>query len=168
MRLKEFVHTHKQLCTLQRVQTVFCHDDVTHTHTAQLITDPPRNTTTALGTNATFTCRGNGEIMWEISNTQIQELSQLDNFAAVGIYPSLPTQGFSELIMTGTTGDDANNVTRAIQCIIIDPNNPLTTEDSGVVRLLVYGEYFFSDIQCRVLLGSARDAQCLLILTSTP
>ena len=104
---------------------------------AQSIVDPPRNTTTALGTNATFSCRGNGEVMWEVSGTQIQDSSQLGSFAAVKVYPSLPTQGFSVLIMTGTT---ENNGNRTIQCLVSDPNNPLANEESDVVHLLVYGE----------------------------
>ena len=103
-----------------------------------LITDPPRNTTTALGTNATFSCHGNGEIMWEISNTQIIQQSTVDGFAAVGVYAPLPTTIFSELFVTGTL---ENNISRPILCVVVDSNNPLITEDSEVVRLLVYGKY---------------------------
>ena len=107
------------------------------THTAQLITDPPSNATTALGTNATFSCRGNGEIMWEVGNTQLFDQNQVNNFAAVGVYAPLPTPFFSELFVTGNT---ANNFTRAIQCIVVDPNNPLRNEESENVHMLVYGE----------------------------
>lgn len=77
--------------------------------------------------------------MWEVSNTQITEPAQLDDFAAVGIYPSLPTQDFSQLIMTGSIG---NNVTREIKCLVSDSNSPLMPpEESEAVHLLVYGEY---------------------------
>ena len=45
--------------------------DLTITTTAQLITQPPENAVAAQGTNATFTCRGNGEVFWEITGTQV-------------------------------------------------------------------------------------------------
>ena len=124
---------------IQRSADIACHTVFSYLskHTGQMITQPPRNATTALGTNATFTCRENGNIMLEISNTQISEQSQVVNFATVGVYAPLPTPTFSELFMTGTL---ENNVSRTIQCVVVDPNNPLATEESEVVQLLVYGE----------------------------
>ena len=111
----------------------FVHID---THTAQeLITQPPVNTTTALGTNATFSCRGNGPVLWSISNTQIRDANQLSGFEMVGIYVPLPKDNFSELIITATL---KNNATRMIQCIV--DQGIIGKINMNVVTLLVYGE----------------------------
>ena len=99
--------------------------------------DPPVNTTTALGTNATFSCRGNGQIVWEISSTQVRGQDQVEGFNAVNVFVPLPTADYSELIVTGTRD---NNNTRPIRCVV-EPENVLeANEESDAVYLLVYGE----------------------------
>ena len=94
--------------------------------------------TAALGTNATFSCRGDGDIFWEVSGTQIQTEQLVQLFALEKVYVHLPAPSVSQLIMTAT---EMNNFTRTIQCLV-DPGvrvGPL--EVSSTVHLLVYGEY---------------------------
>ena len=115
----------------------------THIHntlyTAQLIIQPPLNTTAALGTNATFSCRGNDNITWEISNTQIRDPNQVRKHAQYGIYAPLPKPNISELIITAT---NVTNFTISIICLV-GSSNSLTSEiiRSEEVKLLAYGEY---------------------------
>ena len=76
-----------------------------HAHillTAQLITQPPESTLAALGTNATFSCRGNGEIIWGIDGTQVLTEQHVQLFSREKVYVPLPTPCVSELIMTAT------------------------------------------------------------------
>ena len=106
-------------------------------YAAHDITQPPKNTTTALGTNATFSCAGfGGSLVWEIANAQVQSPSQVQLFAAVEVYVPLPARNFSELIMTGTQG---NNVTRSIRCHVFPDSLLLPLVTSDVVHLLVLG-----------------------------
>ena len=100
-----------------------------------MITQPPSNITAALGTNATFSCRGNGDIIWEIASTQVMTEQLVQLFAREKVYVPLPTPSVSELIMTAT---EMNNFTRTIRCVI----DPILffTQESAPVRLLVYGE----------------------------
>ena len=100
-----------------------------------MITQPPVNTTAALGTNATFSCHAKGEVFWEVSGTQIVEANKMSSFATVGVYAPLPMNDFSELIVTATRD---NNVTRKIKCIV--SLGLVMTNGSEAVRLLVYGE----------------------------
>ena len=59
----------------------------THTqHTGQMITQPPVSTTAALGTNATFSCRGIGRVLWLINGTQVKSASQPPVFAKAQIF----------------------------------------------------------------------------------
>ena len=85
---------------------------------AQLITDSPKNVTAALGTNATFSCRGNGEIRWEIAGTHVLTEQQVQLFSQEKVYVPLPTPSFSELIMTAT---EMYNFTTTIIISQIDP-----------------------------------------------
>ena len=102
-----------------------------------MITKPPESNTAALGTNATFTCRGNGEVFWEISGSQVQTEQQVQLFALEKVYVPLPTPSVSQLIMTAT---EMNNFTRTIQCVV-DPGFGVGPyEESDPVHLLVYGE----------------------------
>lgn len=104
-----------------------------------MITQPPVSVTAALGTNATFTCHGNGLVVWRISGTEAVTSELVSLFAQEQVYVPLPTQGSSELIMTAT---NSNNFTREIRCVValssIDP--PVESE---IVHLLVYGECKF-------------------------
>ena len=96
------------------------------------------NTTTALGTNATFSCHGlDGSIEWEINGVQILVQSQVDAFSSVEVYVPLPTsQGVSELVITGT---QANNATLSIRCIVF--RGIFQSRISDESYLLVYGMY---------------------------
>ena len=94
------------------------------------------NTTAALGTNATFTCHGDGLVFWKISGTQAITSELVSLFAEEQVYIPLPNQSYSELIMTAT---NKSNFTRAIQCLVALSNID-TPDESDTVYLLVYGE----------------------------
>ena len=106
-----------------------------------LITQPPESATAALNTNATFTCRGNGDVLWEINNTQIRTDREVRLFAEVKVFAPLPKGNVSELIVTATP---ANNDTRAIRCLVEESGSVMQPQDSNIVRLLVFGEYLVS------------------------
>ena len=110
----------------------------TPTHTGQLITQPPESTTAALGTNATFSCHGSGDIIWEIDGTHVFTKLLVQLFADFGVYVPLPTPSVSELIMTAT---EINNFTRSIICQV-DPGIGVgEVEESAPVHLTVFCEY---------------------------
>ena len=103
-----------------------------------MITQPPEKVTAALGTNATFSCRGSGDIIWEIDGTQVQTQPFVQSFADVGVYVPLPTPSVSELIMTAT---ETNNFTRSVMCLV-DPGIGVgEVDESDSVHLTVFGEY---------------------------
>ena len=108
---------------------------------AQQITQPPVNTTAALGTNATFSCSGVGDqIFWEASGTVITTAELVMNFASqVQVYAPLPTdQGSSELFVMATIG---NNASLPIRCNVGVGNIVTgTVVESSTVFLTVYGE----------------------------
>ena len=94
------------------------------------------STTAALGTNATFSCRGTGNVLWRINGTQIRDASQVPVFENVQVYVPLPRDSSSELIVTAT---EVTNATLVIICVV-DPG--IGMEDPGMsdaVQLLVYG-----------------------------
>lgn len=102
--------------------------------TGQLITLSPVNTTVALGTNATFTCRGDNIITWEIANQQIRHTAQVDDFRTHHkIYAPLPKLNFSEVIITAT---NVTNYT-TIVCVVGDG----VVIKSEEVKLLAYGKF---------------------------
>ena len=106
--------------------------------TAQLITQPPESATVALNTNATFSCSGNGEVLWEIINTQIIAPDQVQQFSGMKVFVPLPKPSFSELIVTATVD---NNGTQMIKCLV-DPGLAVgNLEESDTVQLLVFGKY---------------------------
>ena len=105
-----------------------------------MITHPPESITATLGTNATFTCHGNGQVFWEISDVQVVSAQPVQTFVQAQIYVPLPIQGFSELIMTVTAH---NNIT-LIQCLVATSNLINPPVESEIVHLLVYGECKFS------------------------
>lgn len=89
-----------------------------------------------MGTNATFYYSGNGQIQWEINDTQVLMEQLVQFFAQLNVYIPLPTLNIAELIMTTT---EINNLTKTIICQVgglgvgqVDENDP--------VFLLVYGE----------------------------
>ena len=102
-----------------------------------MITQPPENTTAALGTNATFSCHGNGNVFWEIDGTQVVTEDLVQAFAEAEVYVLLPTPSVSQLIITAT---EANNFTRTIQCLVDSGNVVVPPEESDPVYLLVFGE----------------------------
>ena len=89
-----------------------------------------------MGTNATFYCSGNGEIQWEINDTQVLMEQQVQLFAQLNVYVPLPTLNISELIMTAT---EINNLTRTIICHV-GGFGVGQVDESDPVFLLVYGE----------------------------
>ena len=104
---------------------------------AQILTQPPGTTTAALGTNATFTCRGNGRVLWQINGTQFTYDSQVSAIARVQVFVPLPRDGFSELIVTATR---VINATLVIICVV-DPGIGMgNLVRSDPVRLLIYGK----------------------------
>ena len=103
-----------------------------------MLIQPPESTTAALGTNATFSCRGIGRVLWQINGTQVQDASQVPVFANAQVFVPLPRDNFSELIVTATRD---TNATLMIMCHV-DPFKGVGDPDrSDLVRLLVYGEY---------------------------
>ena len=103
-----------------------------------MIIQPPVSTTAALGTNATFSCRGTDNVLWEINGTQIHDASQVPNFESILVYVPPPTLSSSELIVTAT---EVTNATLVIVCAV-DPGIGMGMGDilmSDPVQLLVYG-----------------------------
>ena len=107
-------------------------------HAAQMITQPPESTTEALGTNATFSCRGIGSVLWQLNGTQVLDAGQVPNFVNEQVFVPLPRDNFSELIVTATR---ETNATFVIICAMIPFRGVETPVESGPVQLLVYGEY---------------------------
>ena len=92
------------------------------------------STTAALGTNATFSCRGTGSVLWQINGTQVRHASQLPIFESMLVYVPLPSDGFSELIVTAT------NTSLVIICVV-DPGSGMgAAVKSDAVQLLVNGK----------------------------
>ena len=104
-----------------------------------MITLSPVNTTVALGTNATFSCQAENNILWEVANTQIRDRSEADRYRdQYKIYVPLPMHNFSEVIITAT------NVTNSTSIIcVVEPSNgvgnPVTKSEE--VKILAYGEF---------------------------
>ena len=105
-----------------------------------MITQPPVSTTAALGTNATFSCRGTGRlsVLWRINGTQVRDASQLPAFESVLVFAPLPRPSSSELIVTAT---EVTNATLVIVCEV-DPGIGMgDIVMSEPVQLLVYGKW---------------------------
>ena len=101
-----------------------------------MITQPPVSTTAALGTNATFSCRGAGSVLWQINGTQVHHPSQVPLFESILLYIPLPRASSSELIITATR---VTNATLMIVCVV-DPGIGMgSLVMSDAVQLLVYG-----------------------------
>ena len=104
------------------------------------------STTAALGTNATFSCRGAGSVLWQINGTQVRDASQLPAFESILVFVPLPRPSSSELIVTAT---EVTNATLEIICIV-DPGIGMgDLVKSDAVQLLVYGRYlcYAHDVQ---------------------
>ena len=100
-----------------------------------MITQSPVSVTAALGTNATFSCRGIGKVLWQINRTQVRTAGQVPVFANTQIFVPLPRDNFSELTVTATR---ETNATLMIMCHV-DPFEGVGDADtSDEVRLLVY------------------------------
>jgi hypothetical protein len=97
------------------------------------------STTAALGTNATFSCRGTGSVLWQINGTQVRDASQVPAFASILlVYVPLPRDSSSELIVTATR---ETNASLMIICVV-DPGIGMgNLVRSDPVQLLVYGKY---------------------------
>ena len=109
----------------------------THTCAGQWLTQPPESTTAALGSNATFSCRGTGNVLWQINGTQIQDAGQLSAFANMQVFVPLPKRNSSsELIVTATR---VTNATLEIICVVEPGFGMETPVSSSPVQLLVYG-----------------------------
>ena len=105
-----------------------------------MLTQPPVSTTAALGTNATFSCRGIGRVLWLINGAQVRDASQPPVFANAQVFVPLPRDNFSELIVTAT------NTTLVIICVV-DPISGISDSvRSDPVQLLVYGKSVYCNI----------------------
>ena len=94
------------------------------------------STTAALGTNATFSCRGIGRVLWLINGTQVRAANQPPVFANTQVFVPLPRDSFSELIVTATR---VTNATLVIICIVDPISGVGDSVGSDPVQLLVYG-----------------------------
>ena len=103
-----------------------------------MILQPPESTTAALGANATFSCRGNGKVLWEINGTQVQDASQVQMFSSIYVFVPLPNDSISELIVTAST---TINASLTIVCIVEPEHyNNIIAYNSSQVQLFVYGK----------------------------
>ena len=94
------------------------------------------NTTAALGTNATFSCRGDSNITWEINGRQIRDRDEVDTFRTqLKVYVPLPKPSFSELIFTASTTTNCTSVV----CLVGPRNGPVNTSEE--VKILAYGKF---------------------------
>jgi hypothetical protein len=107
---------------------------------AQVILQPPVTTTAALGTNATFFCRGTGSVLWQINGMQVINADQVPIFSSIYVFVPLPNDSISELIVTESTTTNASLI---IICVVVDSFDewPWTSNKSSPVQLLsVYGK----------------------------
>jgi hypothetical protein len=97
------------------------------------------STTVALDTNATFSCRGTGRVLWQINGTLVLDASQVPVFERlIQVFVPLPRDSSSELIVTATR---VTNATLVIVCVV-DPGIGMgDIGTSEAVQLLVYGKY---------------------------
>ena len=104
-----------------------------------MISQPPESTTAAQGANATFSCHGNGKVLWEINRTQIRDASQLPIFSSICVFVPLPNDSSSELTVTAST---TTNASLTIICVVEPGANvrPWSLNKSSPVQLLVYGK----------------------------
>ena len=139
----------KELCgfsyiVMVHVNNLSCtNSGITHCHApciAQVILQPPESTTAALGTNATFSCRGNRKVLWEINGTQVTDASQVPMFSSIiCVFVPLPKDSSSELIVTASI---KTNASLEIVCVV-QPRlgvQPWSSNKSSPVHLLVYGK----------------------------
>ena len=108
-----------------------------------MLTQPPVSTIAALGTNATFSCRGIGRVLWQINGTQVKGASQPPVFAIAQIFVPIPRDNFSELIITVTR---ETNATLVIICLIDPVSGVGDSVRSDPVQLLVYGMFVYGSI----------------------
>ena len=101
-----------------------------------MLTQPPVSTTAALGTNATFSCRGIGRVLWQINGAQVRDASQPLVFANAQVFVPLPRDSSSELIVTATRETNATLVIICVMDSVIGMGNFVR---SNPVQLLVYG-----------------------------
>jgi hypothetical protein len=105
-----------------------------------VILEPPESTTAALGTNATFSCHGNGKVLWQINSTQVQDASQVPEFSStLCVFVPLPNDNMSELIVTASI---KTNASLMLTCVV-EPSPdvmPWSSDKSSPVQLLVYGK----------------------------
>ena len=107
---------------------------------AHVILQPPESTTAALGTNATFSCRGSGRVLWQINGTQVQDAGQVPMFSSICVFVPLPKDSSNELIVTAST---TTNASLMIVCVV-EPRPGVQPWSSNIksspVQLLVYGK----------------------------
>ena len=104
-----------------------------------MISQPPESTTAALGTNATFSYRGTGSVLWEINSTQVRAASQVPLFSSICVFVPLPNDSSNELFVTAST---TTNASLMIVCVV-QPSpgvQPWSSNKSSPVQLLVYGK----------------------------
>jgi hypothetical protein len=110
-----------------------------------MITQPPVSTTAALGTNATFSCRGTGSVLWQINGTQVRDAIQLPAFESIQVFVPPPRDSSSELVVTASR---VTNSSLVIICVV-DPGIGMgDLVRSDAVQLLVYGK-LSSDCNCK-------------------
>ena len=105
-----------------------------------VITEAPQNTRAPIGTNVTFTCRGNGLIIWIIGGLQVRSPSRVASLAEEGVFVELGRHNFSEVMMTATVNLNMSNF-RFITCRVevgdVISGDAVNSEE---VSLFVYGE----------------------------
>ena len=106
-----------------------------------VITEAPQNITAPIGTNVTFTCRGNGEIIWIVGEVQARSQSRVTSLAEEGVFVELGRFNFSQVVMFATVNLNMSNF-RFVSCRVEtgDIISGSDSVDSQEVSLLAYGE----------------------------
>ena len=106
-----------------------------------VITEAPQNTRARVGRNVTFTCRGNGEIIWIFGGIEARSPGRVASLAREGIFVQLGLRNFSQVVITASLDLNMSDL-RFISCQVKtgDLLGGFDTINSEEVSLSVYGK----------------------------